>query len=56
MLLNKADLLPYVEFDVQACMTAARRVNPGIEIMVVSARSGQGLGEFAGWITAHAGH
>ncbi len=54
MLLNKADLLPYVEFDVQACMAAARLVNPAIEIMPVSARSGEGLAAFAEWITAHA--
>jgi hydrogenase nickel incorporation protein HypB len=54
MLLNKADLLPYVEFDVQACMAAARRVNPVIEIMPVSARSGEGLAAFADWITARA--
>ena len=43
MLLNKSDLLPYLEFDVAACMAAALRVNPHIQILLVSARTGEGL-------------
>jgi len=50
MLLNKIDLLPHVEFDMQACVAAARRVNPAIAILPVSARSGEGLGAFYHWI------
>ncbi len=55
MLLNKSDLLPYVDFDVSACMAAALRVNPRIQILTVSARSGEGLGAFYAWIEARAG-
>ncbi len=52
MLLNKTDLLPHVEFDMQACAAAARRVNPTIDILPVSARTGVGLGAFYEWIEA----
>jgi hydrogenase nickel incorporation protein HypB len=54
MLLNKSDLLPHLDFDVQACMAAARRINPRIEILIVSARTGEGMAEFTAWITARA--
>ena len=54
MLLNKADLLPHLDFDVEACIAAARRVNPRLEVMIVSARSGAGLEAFYAWIEARA--
>ena len=50
MLLNKVDLLPYVDFDVAACTAAVLRVNPRIRILPVSARSGEGLDAFYAWI------
>ncbi len=50
MLLNKVDLLPHLRFDVAACMAYARRVNPGIEILQVSATSDQGMDEWLAWI------
>ena len=46
MLLNKIDLLPYVDFDVDAAIAYARRVNPAIRVILVSATSGEGLGEW----------
>jgi hydrogenase nickel incorporation protein HypB len=52
MLLNKSDLLPHLEFDVQACMAAARHVNPRIEILLISARTGEGMADFTAWIAA----
>ena len=42
MLLNKIDLLPYLQFDVDHCIEYARRVNPGIKVLQVSATSGEG--------------
>ena len=50
VLLNKIDLLPYVDFDVARCTGYARRTNPEIEILEVSARSGAGLGEWLAWL------
>jgi hydrogenase nickel incorporation protein HypB len=54
MLLNKADLLPYVDFDLAACMANALKVNPRLQIRTVSARTGEGLQAFYAWIEAHA--
>jgi hydrogenase nickel incorporation protein HypB len=52
MLLNKADLLPHVEFDVAACVANARRVNPRLRVLLVSARTGEGLDAFLDWVEA----
>jgi len=54
MLLNKADLLPHLDFDVDACLAAALRVNPRLQILTVSARTGAGLGAFFAWIEGRA--
>ncbi|HLI81920.1 MAG TPA: GTP-binding protein, partial [Candidatus Binataceae bacterium] len=43
MILNKIDLLPYVKFDLALCIEFARRVNPKLELLKVSASSGEGL-------------
>jgi len=50
MLLNKVDLLPHLSFDVERCLTNARRVNPAIEIVQVSATSGEGMDAWLAWI------
>jgi hydrogenase nickel incorporation protein HypB len=50
MLLNKIDLLPHLQFDLQRCIDYARRVNPGIAILAVSASTGQGMDEWLAWI------
>ena len=49
MLINKVDLLPYVRFDVVKCIDNARRVNPSIEVMLVSAQTGQGMDAWLDW-------
>jgi hydrogenase nickel incorporation protein HypB len=54
MLLNKSDLLPHLDFDLDACLAAALRVNPRIQILMVSARTGEGLGAFHAWIEGRA--
>jgi hydrogenase nickel incorporation protein HypB len=50
MLLNKIDLLPHVEFDVAKCIDYARRVNPGIRVIEVSATKGQGMADWLAWV------
>ena len=52
MLLNKSDLLPHLDFDVGACIAEALRVNPRLQVLVVSARTGEGLASFYAWIEA----
>ena len=50
MLLNKCDLLPYLSFKVDAAIEFARRVNPAIEVIQVSATTGQGMDEWLKWL------
>jgi hydrogenase nickel incorporation protein HypB len=50
MLLNKVDLLPHLSFDVERCLANARRINPGIEIVQLSATTGAGMGDWLAWI------
>ena len=50
VLLNKVDLLPYVDFDVAACVAAARRARPGVEVLEVSATRGDGLDAWYAWV------
>ncbi len=52
MLLNKCDLLPYLTFDAAQAEANARRVNPGIEIIRVSATSGAGMSDWLAWLMA----
>ncbi|HJL15580.1 MAG TPA: hydrogenase nickel incorporation protein HypB [Sandaracinaceae bacterium LLY-WYZ-13_1] len=52
MLLNKIDLLPHVDFDVERCVELARTVNPEIEVLELSARTGEGLDAWLDWIRA----
>lgn len=51
MLMNKCDLLPYVSFSVPRAIEFARRVNPGIEVIEVSATTGAGMDAWLEWIT-----
>ncbi len=50
MVLNKTDLLPYLDFDMPKCIEYARRVNPGIEVLLVSAKTGAGLDAWVEWL------
>jgi hydrogenase nickel incorporation protein HypB len=50
MLISKADLIPHVDFDIARTIEYARRVNPRIEVLVVSARTGEGMQGFYAWI------
>jgi hydrogenase nickel incorporation protein HypB len=52
LLLNKTDLLPYVDFDVDACRDAARRLCPGLTVLPLSATHGDGLGAWYDWLAA----
>jgi len=52
MLLNKVDLLPHLNFDVERCIDYARRVNPRIKVLQVSATSGAGMERWYQWLRA----
>jgi hydrogenase nickel incorporation protein HypB len=55
MILNKIDLLPYVDFDVERCIEYARRINPKLEVLQVSARTGEGMDSWLNWLQAAMG-
>ncbi len=50
LLLNKIDLLPYLQFDIKKCIEYAQRVNPGIQVLQVSAINGEGMSAWYQWI------
>jgi hydrogenase nickel incorporation protein HypB len=50
MLVNKVDLLPYVDFDVDRCVSYARRAKRDVEVLEVSATRGDGLGAWYDWL------
>ncbi|HYZ35386.1 MAG TPA: hydrogenase nickel incorporation protein HypB [Pseudonocardiaceae bacterium] len=52
VLLNKIDLLPYVKFDVDDFLDGARRANPGVEVLQLSATTGDGIADWYGWLRA----
>jgi hydrogenase nickel incorporation protein HypB len=50
MLINKIDLLPHVRFDVHRCIEHARAINPEIEVLMISAETGEGMGAWYQWL------
>ncbi len=50
VIVNKADLLPYVDFDVDLCTKYARSVNPDLQVITLSATTGQGIAQWYDWI------
>lgn len=55
MLLNKTDLLPHLDFDIEKCKQYARKVSPDISIFEVSARTGEGMDIWYQWLIAEVG-
>jgi hydrogenase nickel incorporation protein HypB len=49
-LINKTDLLPYLDFDVAACREFAREVNPELEFIEMSATRGTGMAQWYAWL------
>jgi hydrogenase nickel incorporation protein HypB len=52
VLVNKIDLSPYVDFDLDRCVAYARSVNPGVSALALSATTGEGLDAWYEWIGA----
>lgn len=52
MILAKTDLLPHLDFDVGQTISNARKVNPGIKVLQVSAKTGEGIDAWLQWIKA----
>ncbi len=54
VLVNKIDLLPHLEYDIERFMHYLDHVHPGVERMLVSARTGEGVDEWRDWLVAAA--
>jgi hydrogenase nickel incorporation protein HypB len=50
VVVNKIDLLPYVDFDMDRFLANLDQVNPGVEHVLVSARTGEGVDQFQDWL------
>lgn len=50
LLINKTDAKELFDFDFEACGERVRRLNPDIEIFCVSAKTGEGMDEWYGWL------
>lgn len=50
MIINKIDLLPYLNFNLEQCIAYAKQVNPNIQIICLSATSGEGMDEWLQWL------
>jgi hydrogenase nickel incorporation protein HypB len=49
-LINKTDLLPYVDFSPETVMANARQINPELEFISLSAKTGEGMEAWIRWI------
>ena len=52
LLINKIDVLPYFDFDIEKCREYVWRLNPKMKIIPICARTGEGIDEFADWLRA----
>jgi hydrogenase nickel incorporation protein HypB len=50
VVINKIDLLPHLDFSLERFLENLDQVNPGVEHMLVSARTGEGVAAFARWL------
>ena len=50
LLINKIDVLPYFDFDIEKCKEYAWRRNPNMKIIPICARTGEGIDEWADWL------
>ena len=50
VLINKIDVLPYFDFDMEACKKYILMRNPKAKIIPISARTGEGMGEWIEWL------
>ena len=53
LILNKTDLLPYTDFDMEELRKTVLAMNPDIRIFPVSAKTGEGISEFTDWLDAN---
>ncbi len=52
VVVNKTDLLPYVDFDVAVLTDRARNLKPGVEVLPLSVRTGDSFDDWLSWLSA----
>ena len=52
-IINKSDLIPYVDFRTEEVIKHARSVNPDLDFLSVSAKTGEGMNLWYDWIRSH---
>ncbi|WP_053984119.1 hydrogenase nickel incorporation protein HypB [Niameybacter massiliensis] len=50
LLINKIDVLPYFDFDLETVKEHVKKLNPNIRVIPISARTGEGIEEWANWL------
>ncbi len=50
LLINKADLLPYVDFDMEKVRSVCEKLNPNMKILEISCKTGKGLEKWINWL------
>lgn len=50
LLINKIDVLPYFDFDLEECKKRVLKLNPDMKIIPISARTGDGMDEWIDWL------
>jgi len=50
MIVNKTDLIPHTDFDLELLKETVRKMNPSVEIFEVSCRTGEGISAWCGWL------
>ena len=50
VLINKMDMLPYFDFDVEAVKERALKHNPNVKVIPISAKTGEGIEEWTSWL------
>ncbi len=54
LLINKIDVLPYFDFDIEACKERILKLNPDMKIIPISAKTGEGMEEWYEWLKQQA--
>jgi len=54
LVVSKIDLLPHVDFDLARAVARAKRVNPQVEVLPLSVRTGEGMAQWLDWIRLRA--
>ena len=50
LVISKIDALPYFNFDMEKCIERARRLNPDIKVFPLSAKTGEGMDAWTGYL------